>query len=187
MVVIAAILLWLAVSFAVVGALGMWLMRDPYQRLHYLTLPCSVSSGLLTLAVLFQGSLRRLDPLCHERRRHPGHRSRHLGQARRTLAADHASAAAGAAPMMGALQCLLLLLAAAAGMQVVRTRDPLLQAISVSFYGLVLSLLFFIYQAPDVALSQIVVGAVALPLMIVLTLVKAKRDQQNRRASQARE
>jgi energy-converting hydrogenase B subunit D len=88
--------------------------------------------------------------------------------------------------MTGPLQTLLLLLVAAGGMQVVRTRDPLLQAISVSFYGLVLSVLFFVYQAPDVALSQIVVGAVALPLMIVLTLVKAKRDEQNRRASQAR-
>jgi len=50
--VIAGILLGLAVFFAVAGAVGMWLMRDPYQRLHYITLPCSVSSGLLTLAVL---------------------------------------------------------------------------------------------------------------------------------------
>lgn len=49
---IATILLALAVFFAVAGALGIWLMRDPWQRLHYLTLPCSVSSGLLTLAVL---------------------------------------------------------------------------------------------------------------------------------------
>jgi monovalent cation/proton antiporter MnhG/PhaG subunit len=52
MAVIATILLSLAVFFAVAGAVGMWLMRDPYQRLHYITLPCSVSSGLLTLAVL---------------------------------------------------------------------------------------------------------------------------------------
>jgi energy-converting hydrogenase B subunit D len=87
--------------------------------------------------------------------------------------------------MMLALQSLLLLLVAAGGMQVVRTRDPLSQAIAVSFYGLVLSLLFFVYQAPDVALSQIVVGAVALPLMIVLTLVKAKRDEQKREAAGA--
>jgi uncharacterized MnhB-related membrane protein len=84
--------------------------------------------------------------------------------------------------MMGALQALLLVLTALAGMQVVRTRDPLLQAIAVSFYGLVLSLVFFVFQAPDVALSQIVVGAVALPLMIVLTLIKVKRDEQARAA-----
>jgi monovalent cation/proton antiporter MnhG/PhaG subunit len=49
---IATVLLSLAVFFALAGAAGMWLMRDPYQRLHYLTLPCSVSSGLLTIAVL---------------------------------------------------------------------------------------------------------------------------------------
>lgn len=52
MAVIASILLALSVFFAVIGAIGMWLMRDPYQRLHYITLPCSVSSGLLTVAVL---------------------------------------------------------------------------------------------------------------------------------------
>lgn len=49
---IAAIVLGIGVFFAAVGALGVWLMRDPYQRLHYLTLPCSVSGGLVTLAVL---------------------------------------------------------------------------------------------------------------------------------------
>jgi uncharacterized MnhB-related membrane protein len=76
--------------------------------------------------------------------------------------------------MIGALQLLLLLLLAAAGMQVVRTRDPVAQAIAVSFYGLVFALLFFLYQAPDVALSQIVVGAVALPLMILLALAKIR-------------
>ena len=80
--------------------------------------------------------------------------------------------------MMGALHVLLLLLLAASGMQVVRTREPLAQAISVSFYGLVMAVLFFVYQAPDVALSQMVVGAVALPLMILLALSKVKRREQ---------
>jgi energy-converting hydrogenase B subunit D len=84
--------------------------------------------------------------------------------------------------VIGALQLLLLLLLAAAGMQVVRSREPVSQAIAVSFYGLVLALLFFLYQAPDVGLSQIVVGAVALPLMIVLALAKVRRAQQEREA-----
>ena len=88
--------------------------------------------------------------------------------------------------MIGALQILLLLLLAASGMQVVRSREPVTQAIAVSFYGLVLSLLFFLYQAPDVALSQIVVGAVALPLMIVLALAKVRRAQQERGAGAKR-
>ena len=88
--------------------------------------------------------------------------------------------------MIGALQLLLFLLVALAGMQVVRTRDPLAQAIAVSFYGLVLSLLFFLHQAPDVALSQIAVGAVALPLMILLALAKIRRAGQEREAEKNR-
>ena len=44
---------------------------------------------------------------------------------------------------------------------VVLARDPLRQAMVASIYGLVLGILFFVFQAPDVALSQTVVGAVA--------------------------
>ncbi|HZR08033.1 MAG TPA: DUF4040 domain-containing protein [Myxococcales bacterium] len=88
--------------------------------------------------------------------------------------------------MIGALQFLLFILLALAGMQVVRTREPLAQSIAVSFYGLVLSLLFFLHQAPDVALSQIAVGAVALPLMILLALAKIRRARQEREAEQNR-
>ena len=47
-----------------------------------------------------------------------------------------------------------------------------------SLYGLVLGILFFVWQAPDVALSQTVVGAVALPLMILLALAKVKDDEE---------
>jgi energy-converting hydrogenase B subunit D len=73
-----------------------------------------------------------------------------------------------------ALQVTVFLLVAAAGTAVVLTRDPLNQAIVASFYGLVLGIMFFVYQAPDVALSQITVGAVALPLMILLALAKVR-------------
>ena len=68
------------------------------------------------------------------------------------------------------IQVAVLLLVAVAGTGVVLTRDPLRQAVSVSFYGLVLGILFLVVHAPDVALSQIVVGAVALPLMVLLAL-----------------
>lgn len=86
--------------------------------------------------------------------------------------------------MIGALQLLLFLLLALSAMQVVRTHEPASQAVAVSFYGLILALLFFLHQAPDVALSQIVVGAVALPLMIVLALAKIRRAEQQRKASE---
>jgi energy-converting hydrogenase B subunit D len=72
------------------------------------------------------------------------------------------------------LQGLILVLVAVSATSVVLTRDPLPQAIAASFYGILLGILFFIFQAPDVALSQIVVGAVALPLMILLALAKTR-------------
>ncbi len=74
------------------------------------------------------------------------------------------------------LQNAILLFVAAVGTGVVFTRDATSQAIVVSFYGLVLAILFFVFQAPDVALSQIVVGALALPLMILLALSKVKKQ-----------
>jgi energy-converting hydrogenase B subunit D len=73
------------------------------------------------------------------------------------------------------LQAALLVLVALGGTAVVLVRDPLRQAIVAGILGLLLALLFFAFQAPDVALSQIVVGSVALPLMIVLTLAKLAR------------
>ncbi len=75
----------------------------------------------------------------------------------------------------------VLVLVAAGAAGVVRTREPFPQAIAVSAYGLVLALMFLLFQAPDVALSQIVVGAVVLPLMILLSLTKIRRDQEGRR------
>ena len=79
---------------------------------------------------------------------------------------------------MTVLQGALLILVALGGTVVVLARDPLRQAIVASVFGLLLGLLFFAFQAPDVALSQIVVGSVALPSMIVLTLAKLARLQK---------
>ena len=73
---------------------------------------------------------------------------------------------------MMVLQGVLLVLVAVGGTAVVLTRDPLRQTIVVGVFGLLLGVLFFAFQAPDVALSQIVVGSVALPAMLVLTLAK---------------
>ena len=75
---------------------------------------------------------------------------------------------------MTVVQAVALALVAAGGTAVVLVRDPLRQAVVASFYGLLLALLFFVLQAPDVALSQIVVGTVALPLMILLAIAKVR-------------
>jgi energy-converting hydrogenase B subunit D len=43
---------------------------------------------------------------------------------------------------------------------------------------LILGVLFFAFQAPDVALSNIVIGAVAVPLIILLAIAKVRSDRQ---------
>jgi energy-converting hydrogenase B subunit D len=75
------------------------------------------------------------------------------------------------------LEVAVLALVAVGGTAVVLTRNPLNQAIVASLYGLVLAIMFLVFQAPDVALSQITVGAVALPMMIVLALAKVRALQ----------
>ena len=84
------------------------------------------------------------------------------------------------------MQVAILLFVAVAGGLVVLTRDPSSQAIGISFYGLLLAVMFFLYQAPDVALSQIVIGAVALPLMIMLALTKVHMATEDREKEEHR-
>jgi energy-converting hydrogenase B subunit D len=76
---------------------------------------------------------------------------------------------------MTALQCLLLCLVAIGGTVVVLTRDPRRQALLVSLNGLILSLSFLALQAPDVALAELAVGSVAIPLMILIALARIER------------
>jgi energy-converting hydrogenase B subunit D len=65
----------------------------------------------------------------------------------------------------------LLLLGAVA---VVMTDDPGRQAVTLSVYGLLLTILFVLTQAPDVALSQVAVGTAVVPLLILLTVRKVR-------------
>jgi energy-converting hydrogenase B subunit D len=82
---------------------------------------------------------------------------------------------------MTAFQGVALIVVAIAGTAVVLARDPARQALVASVFGLCLAILFLAFQAPDVALSQIVVGAIALPAMIMLALRKViRRDQAER-------
>ena len=75
---------------------------------------------------------------------------------------------------MSGLEATVLVLVGMGGTAVVAVRDPLRQAMVASLVGILLAILFFVLQAPDVALSEIVVGAVALPLMILLSLAKIR-------------
>ncbi len=67
---------------------------------------------------------------------------------------------------------------AVSGTVVVLTPDPLRQAFVAGFFGLALAFLYLSLQAGDVALSQIVVGAIALPLIVLLSLAKVRKDRE---------
>ena len=69
---------------------------------------------------------------------------------------------------------LMLVLAALSGTFVVLSRDPRRRVFALAANGLVLSLLFFILQAPDVALSEIAVGGAATPLLFLVTLAAVR-------------
>lgn len=60
------------------------------------------------------------------------------------------------------------------GVLVVFSRDPLRQAIVNGVFGLALVVLFVVLQAPDVALSELVVGTVAFPLVLLATIARTK-------------
>lgn len=68
-----------------------------------------------------------------------------------------------------------LALCAVVGPLVVLTRDPRAQVLTLTFYGLGLGLMFLAFEAPDVALAQLAVGAVALPILVLLTLARLRR------------
>ena len=75
---------------------------------------------------------------------------------------------------MSVLIALLLLLAAASGTGVALSRQPRRQVLAMAANGLVLALLFMALQAPDVAMAELSVGALALPLLTVATLASIR-------------
>jgi uncharacterized MnhB-related membrane protein len=61
---------------------------------------------------------------------------------------------------------------------VVRTRTRVRQVLALSVYGMLLAILFLVFQAPDVALSELTVGAVALPIILLLAIAKVRKREQ---------
>jgi energy-converting hydrogenase B subunit D len=82
---------------------------------------------------------------------------------------------------MTMLQIAALAVVAIGGTAVVLARDPLRQVLVLSVFGMGLAMLFFVFQAPDVALSEIVVSTVGLPVMILLALRKVREHEAERR------
>ena len=81
---------------------------------------------------------------------------------------------------MTVVQVIALVLVAVGGTAVVLTPEPLRQTMVLGMYGMALTLLFFVFQAPDVALSEIVVTSVGMPIIILAALRKINRQAQRR-------
>ena len=68
------------------------------------------------------------------------------------------------------------------GICVVLTRDPLRQTVVSGIFGLALVLLFVVLQAPDVAISEVVVSTVAFPVVLLTAAhrVRSRADEEEK-------
>jgi energy-converting hydrogenase B subunit D len=82
------------------------------------------------------------------------------------------------AGLMDALQITVLILVAVGATAVVLIRAHVRQVLALSVYGVLLGVLFLVFQAPDVTLSELAVGAVVLPIVFLLTLAKIRKREE---------
>jgi uncharacterized MnhB-related membrane protein len=80
--------------------------------------------------------------------------------------------------MTDVVQATALIAMAIVGTGVVLMRDPLRQALILGVYGITMIVVFFTLQAPDVALSAIVISTVGLPPMVLLALRKIREYER---------
>lgn len=73
---------------------------------------------------------------------------------------------------MSLLEIVLYVLVTVVATAVVFSKRPVNQLFIYSMYGGMMTLLFFVLHAPDVALSELTVGTLAVPLMVLVTLMK---------------
>jgi energy-converting hydrogenase B subunit D len=76
------------------------------------------------------------------------------------------------------LQAMAIALVGLGALAVVTTRDPLRQTLVLGLYGLALAVLFVVLQAPDVALSELIVSGVASPFILLTALAKLHRRRR---------
>ena len=193
--VIIDVLLGLAVLTVAAAALGVAVMPDAYARLHYVTPAAVVAPVLVTLAIFVTEGLDENTGetivalffmivaapfLSHATIR--AMRVRDRGDWRQPGQRQPADEGEGAAMipagLMNTLQVTVLVLVAAGATLVVRTRDRVRQVLALSVYGMLLAILFLVFQAPDVTLSELTVGAVALPIILLLAIAKVRKREQ---------
>jgi energy-converting hydrogenase B subunit D len=68
-------------------------------------------------------------------------------------------------------------LVACAATAVALSLDPLRQILVSGVYGLLLTVLFVVLQAPDVGLSMLVVSTVAYPLIVLIAISRTRRGR----------
>lgn len=78
------------------------------------------------------------------------------------------------------LQAVVFALVALGAPVVVLTRDPLRQALVNGVYGVSLVCLFVVLQAPDPALSMLVVSAIAYPLVILAAVARVRGERRGK-------
>ena len=168
-----------------IAVLGLCVMRDVYDRLHYVGL-AGFGGFLIGVAVLVRESFSLIGDkallvgvvLILAR---PGDGSDHRSQPAHPRVRRLAGQDAGRFRPVTVLQIAALAAVALLGGGVVAASDPLRQTLMLSIYGLALTMMFFVFQAPDVALSEIVVSTVGLPVMILLALRKVRQQERERR------
>lgn len=74
----------------------------------------------------------------------------------------------------------MLLTSALSGLLVVTSRVPRRQVYAIGANSVVLALLFFVLQAPDVAYSELAVGTVIVPLLFLITLAAIAMNKARR-------
>jgi energy-converting hydrogenase B subunit D len=76
------------------------------------------------------------------------------------------------------LQAVTFALVALGAPVVVLTRDPLRQALVNSVYGVSLVCLFVVLEAPDPALSMLVVSGIGYPLVILTAIARVRGERR---------
>lgn len=72
------------------------------------------------------------------------------------------------------LQATVFVLVALGAPAVVLTRDPLKQIVVSGIFGYALVAAFMVLQAPDVALSMVVVSTVAYPIVVLAAIARVR-------------
>jgi uncharacterized MnhB-related membrane protein len=73
---------------------------------------------------------------------------------------------------MSLLEAVAYALVAVMGAAVVFTKRPASALLVYSGFGITLTLLFFVLHAPDVAFSELAVGTLVLPMIVLVALMK---------------